>query len=62
MRTGISAPILLRQQLRQRQDRQDTVRDIKAEVLAVERYWSKRFLHLLLVSLLLYKRYVQLLL
>ena len=39
-----------------------SVRDNKAEVQTVERYSTKRFLHLLSVSVLLYKRYVQLLL
>ena len=39
-----------------------SVRNNKAEVQTVEKYSTKRFLHLLSVSLLLYKRYVQLLL
>ena len=39
-----------------------SVRDNKAEVQTVEKYSTKRFLHLLSVSVLLYKRYVQLLL
>ena len=38
------------------------VRNNKAEVQTVEKYSTKRFLHLLSVSLLLYTRYVQLLL
>ena len=38
------------------------VRNNKAEVQTVEKYSTKRFLHLLSVRLLLYKRYVQLLL
>ena len=39
-----------------------SVRNNKAEVQTVEKYSTKRFLHLLSVRLLLYKRYVQLLL
>ena len=39
-----------------------SVRNNKAEVQTVEKYSTKRFLHLLSVSVLLYKRYVQLLL
>ena len=40
----------------------ESVRNNKAEVQTVEKYSTKRFLHLLSVRLLLYKRYVQLLL
>ena len=39
-----------------------SVRNNKAEVQTVEKYSTKRFLHVLSVSLLIYKRYVQLLL
>ena len=38
------------------------VRNNKAEVQTVEKYSTKRFLHFISVSLLLYKRYVKLLL
>ena len=40
----------------------ESVRNNKAEVETVEKYSTNRFLHVLWVSLLLYKRYVQLLL